>query len=109
MGMVTRNHDLVESGAYPYGFAPEVDAWRELAEDRDSEASASVFMDALELSGDLNPSVDLAGEPIMEELVSSLLGLSLSSGPNPPVRFSPIVPTAGAAQTLSDVSTGSNG
>ncbi|OLY82602.1 hypothetical protein AYI68_g3279 [Smittium mucronatum] len=82
MGMVMRNHELVESGAYPYGFAPEVDAWREVAEDRDSEASAS--MEALELSGDLDPSVDLSGEQVMEELVSSLLGLSLGSGTNPP-------------------------
>ncbi|OLY84701.1 hypothetical protein AYI68_g1126 [Smittium mucronatum] len=109
MGIVTRNHELVESGAYPYGFAPEVDVWREVVEDRDSEASTSVSMYALELSGDLDPSVDLAGEPVMEELVSSLLGLSLSSGPNPPVRFSPVIPTVVAVQTLSVFSTGSNG
>ncbi|OLY83331.1 hypothetical protein AYI68_g2533 [Smittium mucronatum] len=109
MGMVMRDHELVESGAYPYGFAPEVDAWREVAEDRDSEASASVSMDALELSGDLEPSVDLAGEPVLEELVSSLLGLSLGPGPNSPVRFSPIIPTVGAVQTLIVISTGSNG
>ncbi|OLY85212.1 hypothetical protein AYI68_g605 [Smittium mucronatum] len=79
----------LKSGAYPYGFVQEVDAWREVAEDRDSEASASVSTDALELSDDLDP--------------------SFSSGPNPPVRFSPIIPTVGAVQTLSVVSTGSNG
>ncbi|OLY82343.1 hypothetical protein AYI68_g3535 [Smittium mucronatum] len=107
MGMAMRNHELVESGAYPYGFAPEVDAWREVAEDSDSEGSVS--MKALELSGDLYPSVDLAGEPVMEELVSPLLELSLDPGPNPPVRFSPIIPTNGAVKTLSVVSTGSNG
>ncbi|OLY77797.1 hypothetical protein AYI68_g8167 [Smittium mucronatum] len=89
MGMVTRNHELV-------------------AEDRESEASASVSMDALELSGDLDPSVDLAGEPVMEEPVYSLLGLSLSSGPNPPVRFSHIIPTVGAVQTLSVFGAGIN-
>ncbi|OLY84036.1 hypothetical protein AYI68_g1808 [Smittium mucronatum] len=82
--MMKRYHELVESGGCPYWFAPEVDAWREVAEDRNSGASASVSMDALELSGDLDPSVDLVGEPVMEELVSSLLELSLNSDPNPP-------------------------
>ncbi|OLY81922.1 hypothetical protein AYI68_g3963 [Smittium mucronatum] len=95
IGMVMRNYDLVESGAYPYGFYPE--------------ASESISIEALELSGDLDPSVKLAGGPVMKDIVSSLLGLSLVSGPNPPVRFSPIVPTAWAVQTLSVVSTGSNG
>ncbi|OLY84968.1 hypothetical protein AYI68_g856 [Smittium mucronatum] len=104
-----RNHELVESGAYPYGFAPEVDAWRVVAEDRNSEALASISIEALELSGDLDPSVNLAGKPVMEDLVSSLLRLSLSSSTNPPVRFSPIIPTVGAVKTLSVVSTGSNG
>ncbi|OLY79844.1 hypothetical protein AYI68_g6074 [Smittium mucronatum] len=66
--MIKRDHELFESGGYSYWFAPEVDAWREVAEDRD------------------NPSVNLAGEPVMEELVSSLLELSLSSDPNPPYR-----------------------
>ncbi|OLY82223.1 hypothetical protein AYI68_g3662 [Smittium mucronatum] len=61
MGMVMRNHELVESVAYPYGFATEVDAWREVAEDRDSDVSASISIDAFELSGYLDPSVDLAG------------------------------------------------
>ncbi|OLY85117.1 hypothetical protein AYI68_g697 [Smittium mucronatum] len=104
-----RNHELVRSGAYPYGFAPEVYSWREVAEDRDSDASASISIEALGLSGDLDTSVNLAGEPVMEYLLSSLLGLSLSSGPNPPVRFSPIIPTMGALKILSVVSTGSNG
>ncbi|OLY80429.1 hypothetical protein AYI68_g5476 [Smittium mucronatum] len=31
MGMVMRNHDFFESCAYPYGFAPEVEAWREFS------------------------------------------------------------------------------
>ncbi|OLY85674.1 hypothetical protein AYI68_g131 [Smittium mucronatum] len=53
MCMVMRNHELVESGAYPYGFA--------------------------------------------------------TFRSQPPVRFSPIIPTVGAVQTLSVVSTGSNG
>ncbi|OLY78683.1 hypothetical protein AYI68_g7261 [Smittium mucronatum] len=107
--MVMRNYELVESGAYPYRFAPEVDAWREVAEDRGSEASASISIEALELREDLDPSVKLTGEPFIQDLVSSLLGLSLISGPNPPVRFSPIIPTMGAVQTVSDVSTGGNG
>ncbi|OLY84363.1 hypothetical protein AYI68_g1474 [Smittium mucronatum] len=107
--MVMRNHELIESSAYTYGFAPEVDAWGEVAEDRDSEASVSIYIEALELSGDLEPSVNLSGEPVMEYLVSSLLGLSLGSGPHRQVRFSPIIPTMGAVQTLSDDTTGSNG
>ncbi|OLY81717.1 hypothetical protein AYI68_g4174 [Smittium mucronatum] len=108
MGMIKRDHELVESGGYSYRFAPEVDVWREVAEDRDSEASALVSISALALSGDLDPSVNLAGEPIMEEPVSSLLELSLNSDPNPPVRFSPVIPTEGAVQTLSVVGTGRN-
>ncbi|OLY84004.1 hypothetical protein AYI68_g1843 [Smittium mucronatum] len=88
---------------------PEVDAWREVAEDRNSDVSVSVSIDAFEHSGDLDPSVDLIGEPVIEYLISSLLGLSLSSGPNPSVRFSPIIPTVGAVQTLIVFSTGSNG
>ncbi|OLY79457.1 hypothetical protein AYI68_g6474 [Smittium mucronatum] len=100
MGMVKRNHELVESGAYTYGFSPEVDAWREVAEYRDSESSTSISIEALKLGEDFDPSVKLAGEPVMEDLVSSLLGLLLSSGPKPPVRFSPIIPTVGALQHL---------
>ncbi|OLY80593.1 hypothetical protein AYI68_g5306 [Smittium mucronatum] len=83
--MIKRDHELDESGGYSYGFAPEVDAWREVAEDRDSEASAWVSISALGLSGDLEPSVNLVGESIMEELVSSLLELSPNSDPNPRV------------------------
>ncbi|OLY79535.1 hypothetical protein AYI68_g6393 [Smittium mucronatum] len=45
----------------------------------------------------------------MEYLVSSLLGLSLSSGPNSPIRFSLIIPIVGAVQTFSVFSTRSNG
>ncbi|OLY84793.1 hypothetical protein AYI68_g1033 [Smittium mucronatum] len=94
MRMVMRNHELFESGAYPYGFAPEVEAWLEVANDRESD--------------DLDQSVKLAGEAAMEDLMSSLMVLSLSADPNPPVRFSPIIPTVGAVQKLSVVSTGSN-
>ncbi|OLY81481.1 hypothetical protein AYI68_g4412 [Smittium mucronatum] len=54
--MVMRNHELVESGACPYVFAPE-----------------------------------------------------LGSGPSPPVRLSPIIPTVGAVQTFGVVGRGSNG
>ncbi|OLY84700.1 hypothetical protein AYI68_g1128 [Smittium mucronatum] len=90
MGMIKRDHELVESGGYSNEFAPEFDVWRKVADDRE------------------NPSVNLAGEPVMEELVSSLMGLSLNSGPNPPVRFSPVIPTVAAVQKLSVVSTGSN-
>ncbi|OLY78919.1 hypothetical protein AYI68_g7022 [Smittium mucronatum] len=78
MVMIKRDHELVESGGYPYGFSPEFDAWREVAEDRDSETSAYISIAALELSEDLYSSVNLAGEPVMEDFVSSLLGLSLS-------------------------------
>ncbi|OLY80357.1 hypothetical protein AYI68_g5550 [Smittium mucronatum] len=61
MGMIKRDHELVESGGYSYGFAPEVDAWREVVEDRDIEASASISISGLKLNGDLEPSVNLAG------------------------------------------------
>ncbi|OLY82263.1 hypothetical protein AYI68_g3617 [Smittium mucronatum] len=60
MGMVTRNHELFESGVYSYGFAPEADAWQEFAEDRGSDTSASISIESLELNGDLDPSVNLA-------------------------------------------------
>ncbi|OLY77841.1 hypothetical protein AYI68_g8126 [Smittium mucronatum] len=70
MGMVMCNHNLVESCAYSYGFAPEIS------------------IDALKLSEDLDPSFNLAGEPVMEDLVSYFLGLSLSSSPNPQVVVS---------------------
>ncbi|OLY79849.1 hypothetical protein AYI68_g2339 [Smittium mucronatum] len=68
-----------------------MDACREVAEDGDSEASASISIEALELSEDLDPLFNLVG-----------------SGLSPLVRFSPIIPTVGAVQTLSAVSTGSN-
>ncbi|OLY82634.1 hypothetical protein AYI68_g3242 [Smittium mucronatum] len=109
MGMVMRNHELVESRAYSYGFAPEVEAWRDVAEDKNIDALASISIEALELSEDLDPSVDLVKKPVMEDLVSSLLGLSLGCCPNPPVRFSPIIPTVWDVQTLSVFSTVSNG
>ncbi|OLY79143.1 hypothetical protein AYI68_g6796, partial [Smittium mucronatum] len=83
MGMIKPDHELFESGGYSYVFAPDVDAWREVAEDRDSEASASISISALKISEDLDPSVNLAGEPMMEELVSSLLEPSLNFDPNP--------------------------
>ncbi|OLY81061.1 hypothetical protein AYI68_g4837 [Smittium mucronatum] len=73
MGMVMRNHELVESGPYTIMFAPEVDAWREVTEDRDSDASASISIEEFELSEDLDPLVYLEGEPVMKGLVSSLL------------------------------------
>ncbi|OLY77957.1 hypothetical protein AYI68_g8008 [Smittium mucronatum] len=62
MSMVRRNHELVDSIGYTYEFAPEVEAWREVAEDIDSDAS-----------------VNLAGKPVMEDLLSSLLGLCSGS------------------------------
>ncbi|OLY79354.1 hypothetical protein AYI68_g6579 [Smittium mucronatum] len=109
MGMVMRNHELVESGAYTYGVIPKVVALRGLAAYRDSDVSASISIDALELSKDLDPSVNLSGEPVMDKLVSSLPVLSLISGPNPPVRFMPVISNVGAVQKLSVVGTGSNG
>ncbi|OLY78648.1 hypothetical protein AYI68_g7296 [Smittium mucronatum] len=90
--MVMHKHELVESGAYPYG-----------------DTSVSFSSEFLALGDELDPSVNLEGEPVMEYLTSSLMGLSLIADPNPPVRFSPIIPTVGAVQTLSVVSTGSNG
>ncbi|OLY84766.1 hypothetical protein AYI68_g1060 [Smittium mucronatum] len=68
MGMVMSNHELVESGAYPYGFAPEVEAWREVADDRDSDTSVSSSSEVLALGDDLDPSVNLAVEPDVENL-----------------------------------------
>ncbi|OLY85604.1 hypothetical protein AYI68_g198 [Smittium mucronatum] len=96
MGMIRRDHELVDSDAYPYGFASEVAAWREVVDDRDSNTSVSSLSEVAALGDDLDPSVNLAGEPIMEGLVSWLLGLSLSADPKPPVRFSPVIPTVGA-------------
>ncbi|OLY85416.1 hypothetical protein AYI68_g389 [Smittium mucronatum] len=90
-GIVIHNYELVES-----------------AEDRDSKASVLISIEALELSGDLEPSVNLAGEQTTEDLVFSLQGLTLGSVPNPPVRLSPIIPTMGYVQTHSVASTGRN-
>ncbi|OLY82589.1 hypothetical protein AYI68_g3288 [Smittium mucronatum] len=106
--MVMHKHELSESCAYPYGFDPEVDSWQEVAEDRDSDVLVSISVEALGLSKYLNQSVDLAGELIIEDFVSSLLGFSLSSGSNSLVRLSPIISTVGYVQTLNVVSTGSN-
>ncbi|OLY85650.1 hypothetical protein AYI68_g153 [Smittium mucronatum] len=36
------------------------------------------------LSDDLDPSVNLTGEPVMEDLTFSLMDLSLSADPTPP-------------------------
>ncbi|OLY80543.1 hypothetical protein AYI68_g5357 [Smittium mucronatum] len=108
MGMVMHNHELFESVAYPYGFAPDVYAWREVSKYRDSDVSASISIEAIELSEDLDQFVNLAGETVIEELVTSLLGLSLSPRPNTPVRLSPVIPTLGALKTLSVTSTGRN-
>ncbi|OLY85766.1 hypothetical protein AYI68_g42 [Smittium mucronatum] len=109
MEMVMRNHDLVKSGVYPYGFDPEFEAWREVADYICSDTSVSSCSEVLKLGDDLGPSVKLAEEPVMEALTSSIIGFSLSADPNPPVRFSPSIPTMGAVKTLSVVSTGSNG
>ncbi|OLY80889.1 hypothetical protein AYI68_g5008 [Smittium mucronatum] len=68
MCMIMRNNELVESSAYPYG---------------EGDASASISIDALELSGDLDSSVDLAEEPVKNVLVFSLHGISLGFGPDP--------------------------
>ncbi|OLY81730.1 hypothetical protein AYI68_g4158 [Smittium mucronatum] len=84
MGVIMRNHELVESGACIYGFSPEVEDWWEVADDRDSDTSVSSSSEVLALGDDLDPSVNLAGEPVIEDLTSSLMALSLSSGPNPP-------------------------
>ncbi|OLY77940.1 hypothetical protein AYI68_g8022, partial [Smittium mucronatum] len=91
-GIVMRNHELVES-----------------VEGRDSDISASITIEALELSVDLDPSVDLTGEPSIKDLVSFLLGLSLSSGTKTPVIFWHIIPTVGSVHTLSVVSSGRKG
>ncbi|OLY82211.1 hypothetical protein AYI68_g3670 [Smittium mucronatum] len=78
MGMFMRNHDLVVSGSYPYRFFLEFDAWREVEEDRDIDASEFFSTKVPVLGNYLDPSVNLA------------------SGPNPPVRFWPIISTVGA-------------
>ncbi|OLY84687.1 hypothetical protein AYI68_g1140 [Smittium mucronatum] len=92
MGMVMRNHELFESGAYPYGFVPDIKAWREVAKDRGSDTSVSSSSEVFALGEGLDPSVNLAGEAVKDDLTSSLMDLSLSFDPNPPVRLSPIIP-----------------
>ncbi|OLY80122.1 hypothetical protein AYI68_g5788 [Smittium mucronatum] len=87
-----RKNELFESGSYPCG-----------------DASVLSSSEVLVLSNDLDPSVKFAGEPVMEDLTSSLVGLSLTADPNIPVSFSPIIPTLGAVKKLSVVSTGSGG
>ncbi|OLY78772.1 hypothetical protein AYI68_g7172 [Smittium mucronatum] len=91
MGMFMCSYELVVSGSYSYKFSPEVDAWRDWWK---------IEMVIL---------VNLGKEPVMEDLVASLLGLSLSSDPKPPLRFSHIIPTLEAVQTLNEVSSGSKG
>ncbi|OLY79820.1 hypothetical protein AYI68_g6099 [Smittium mucronatum] len=89
MGMFRCNREFVKSGYYPYGF------------------SQKISIEALELSEGLNTSIKFVGEPVTKDLVSSLLGLSLSFDPTSSVRFSQIITTVWAVQTLSFVSTGS--
>ncbi|OLY78424.1 hypothetical protein AYI68_g7528 [Smittium mucronatum] len=86
MGMFMCNHELVESCAYSYGFSHEIDACREVVEDRDRNSDFSAFFstEVSTLFADLDPSVNLAGKTVMEDLVSSLLGILLSSGSNHP-------------------------
>ncbi|OLY79020.1 hypothetical protein AYI68_g6922 [Smittium mucronatum] len=107
--MVMLNHELVESGAYPYGFLMEVRILREVADDRGSDTSVSSSSEVLALGDNLDPSINLVGDAVMEDLMSYLMGLSLSADPNPPVRFSPIIHSVGAVKTLKVISTGSNG
>ncbi|OLY78819.1 hypothetical protein AYI68_g7125, partial [Smittium mucronatum] len=62
MGMFMRKNELLES---------------DLAEDRDSDTFVSISSDVSELGDGLDPSVNFAGDPVIGDLVSSLLGLSL--------------------------------
>ncbi|OLY84037.1 hypothetical protein AYI68_g1809 [Smittium mucronatum] len=64
----------------------EVEVWREVAKDRSSDALVSLSNEVTALGDDLDTSVDLAGKPVMEYLVSSLLKLSLSSSLKPSVH-----------------------
>ncbi|OLY80592.1 hypothetical protein AYI68_g5305 [Smittium mucronatum] len=109
MSLVISNHELVESRTYPYGFSPEVEAWREVVEDRDSDASKYFYIEVHALDYDTDPSVNLAEEPVVEDLISFLLGLSLSSGPKPLVRLSLIILTSVAVKNLTVFITGSGG
>ncbi|OLY83502.1 hypothetical protein AYI68_g2354 [Smittium mucronatum] len=82
--MVMRNNESDESGAYPYGISTEVEAWTEVADDIDSDTLVSSSSEVLALGDDLDPSINLAGESVMEDLTSSLMGLSLSADPKSP-------------------------
>ncbi|OLY78983.1 hypothetical protein AYI68_g6958 [Smittium mucronatum] len=73
--MVMINHEFEDSGTYTYRVSPDVGSWREVAEDRDSDTSLSVSTIVPKLNADLEPSVNLEGEPVMEDLYSFLLGL----------------------------------
>ncbi|OLY80113.1 hypothetical protein AYI68_g5798 [Smittium mucronatum] len=73
-------------------------------DDRASDTSVSISSEVPALGHDLESSVKFSVGPVMEDLVSSLLGLLLGSGPNPPVRLSPIILTVRAVKTLSVVS-----
>ncbi|OLY82154.1 hypothetical protein AYI68_g3725 [Smittium mucronatum] len=79
------------------------------AEDGASDTLVSKSSEFPALEDDLFSSVKLAGETVMEDILSSLIGLSLNSGPNSWVSLSPIIPTVAAVQILSVVSTVKNG
>ncbi|OLY81760.1 hypothetical protein AYI68_g4131 [Smittium mucronatum] len=91
MDMVIRNHEFFGSGFYHYGFAPGVDAWLEIAEDSDSNVSASISIKALDLSEELDPS------------------LSSNPSPPPPDKILVYYFYRWGCTTLSVFSTGSNG
>ncbi|OLY82513.1 hypothetical protein AYI68_g3365 [Smittium mucronatum] len=59
MGMIMRDHELVEFGYYPYGFPLKVDAWPEVAEHKDSDTSISFSSEISAIGEDLDPSVNL--------------------------------------------------
>ncbi|OLY82854.1 hypothetical protein AYI68_g3017 [Smittium mucronatum] len=83
MGIFMRNHELLEFGAYPYGYASEVDAWREVAEDCDRYTFVSISSQVSVLGDDLDSYINLTKEPVTEDLESSLLELSISLCPYP--------------------------
>ncbi|OLY77855.1 hypothetical protein AYI68_g8109 [Smittium mucronatum] len=93
MRMAMRKNELLESGTKPKEFTPEVDYWRKVTEDRHTGISVSISAEVIELGDDLDQSVNLAGEKMIEDLVSWL---------------SPVIPTASAAQKINFVSAGSN-
>ncbi|OLY83420.1 hypothetical protein AYI68_g2440 [Smittium mucronatum] len=53
IGMVMRIHELVESGAYFYGFYPDIDAWRETEDDGGNNLLILISIEAIELIEDL--------------------------------------------------------